>query len=322
MSVSIQSRIFTIRGQQVMLDSDLAELYQVETRVLNQAVKRNMDRFPVEFMFQLTREEFEDWTLPIELTSKEALISQSVTSKENRGGRRKLPFVFTEAGVSMLSAVLKSDTAIKMSVEIIRAFVRMRRFIANNALIFQEMAEIKQVLKQHDGKFAKVFEAIEAKEIKPAQGIFFDGQVFDAYAFVADLIKSAKQSIVLIDNYKVNSEGREGALGYVDESTLLLLSKRKKACAATIYTRAISQKLQLDLKKHNAQYPPVSIHEFSNSHDRFLILDDETVYHLGASLKDLGKKWFAFSKMDKSGLKVMERIVALPDRMDKGSENA
>jgi len=283
-SNNIQNRIFTIRGLQVMLDRDLAELYQVETRVLNQAVKRNIDRFPDEFMFQLTKGEFE-----------ETLISQSVTSKEKRGGHRKSPFVFTEAGVSMLSAVLKSEPAIKMSVEIIRAFVNMRKLIANNILVFQEMAEMKQVLKQHDRKFEKVFEAIEAKDIKPEQGIFFDGQVFDAYVFVADLIQSAKKSIVLIDNY-------------VDESTLMLLAKRKKDCTATVYTYKQSEQLKQDLQKHNEQYPPIEIKTFKQSHDRFLILDDDTIYHVGASLKDLGKKWFAFSKMDKSALAMLGKL--------------
>jgi len=279
----IQSRIFTIRGLQVMLDRDLAELYQVETRVLNQAVKRNLERFPTEFMFQLTKEEFENWKSQIVISNKELM------------GLRKAPYVFTEAGVSMLSAVLKSETAIRMSVEIIRAFVGMRKFIAGNAAIFQRLETIEQ--KQHitDTKLDRVFDAIEAKEIKPEQGIFFDGQVFDAYLYVSDLIKSAKSSIVLIDNY-------------VDESTLTLLSKRRKGCSATIYTHTLKQQLQLDLQKHNAQYPPIEIKVFKQSHDRFLILDDKEVYHIGASLKDLGKKMFAFSKFEKGALEVLQKL--------------
>ncbi len=294
---NIQNRIFTIRGMQVMVDRDLADLYQVETRVLNQAVKRNADRFPAEFMFQLSRQEFEDWKSQIVISNKETLISQSVTSKEKRGGHRKPPFVFTEAGVSMLSAVLKSEAAIKMSVEIIRAFVDMRKFITNNAAIFQRLDSIEQKQYLTDTKLDKVFEAIEAKDIKPEQGIFFDGQVFDAYAFVAKLIKSAKQSIVLIDNF-------------IDESTLTLLSKRGPNCSATIYTHSFGQQLQLDLEKHNAQYPPIAIKTFKQSHDRFLILDDQEVYHIGASLKDLGKKMFAFSLFEKGALELLGRLNA------------
>lgn len=282
-SNSIQSRIFTIRGLQVMVDRDLATLYQVETKVLNQAVKRNVERFPDDFMFQLSQDEFNDWR------------SQFVTSNGDKMGLRRPPYVFTEGGVSMLSSVLKSDIAVNMSVQIIRAFVDMRKFIANNTLVFQEMMEIKQALKQHDSKFEKVFEAIEAKDIKPTQGIFFDGQVFDAYVFVADLIKSAKTSIVLIDNY-------------VDESTLILLAKRNEGCTATVYTHTIGQRLQLDLQKHNEQYPAIEIKTFKQSHDRFLILDDNEIYHIGASLKDLGKKWFAFSKFDKGALEVLGRL--------------
>jgi len=297
----IQSRIFTIRSQQVMLDRDLAMLYQVETKVLNQAVKRNAERFPEDFMFQLSKDEFEDWK------------SQIVTSNGDRMGLRRPPYAFTESGVSMLAAILKSDIAVAMSVEIIRAFVRMRRWIANNAVLFQRLDRIEQKQHSTDARLDKVFEAIEAKEIKPRQGIFFDGQIFDAYAFVSDLIKSASKSIVLIDNYKVNSAGREGALGYVDESTLTLLSKRQlskrqQACAATIYTHTFSKSLQLDLQKHNAQYPPIEIKTFKQSHDRFLILDDSTIYHFGASLKDLGKKMFAFSRFDKGVLDVLGRL--------------
>ncbi len=292
---NIQSRIFTIRGLQVMVDKDLADLYQVETRVLKQAVKRNKNRFPEDFMFVLDNDEID------------LLVSQSVIpSKKQLSGAK--PFVFTEQGVATLSSVLTSDRAIEINIHIMRAFVQMRKFITNNALVFQEMAEMKQVLKQHDGKLEKVFEAIEAKAIKPEQGIFFDGQVFDAYVFVADLIKSAKKSIVLIDNYKVNSEGREGVLGYVDESTLMLLTKRKAGCTATIYTHTFSQKLQADLQKHNEQYASIEIKTFKKSHDRFLILDNNSVYHFGASLKDLGKKMFAFSKFDKGALEVLGKL--------------
>jgi len=282
-SHQVQSKIFTIRGLQVMLDRDLAALYQVETKALNQAVKRNVDRFPEDFMFQMNKQEFEDWK------------SQTVTSNGDRMGLRRSPYAFTESGVSMLASVLKSETAVRVSVEIVRAFVQMRRWIADNATVFHRLSAIEQ--KQHitDTRLDKVFEAIEAKDIKPKQGVFFDGQVFDAYVFVADVIKSACKSIVLIDNY-------------VDESTLTLLAKRKAGCTATIYTHTFSKPLQLDLQKHNAQYPPIEIKTFKQSHDRFLILDDHTIYHFGASLKDLGNKMFAFSRFDKGALDVLRRL--------------
>lgn len=224
----IQSNIFTIRGKQVILDSDLAILYKVETRVLNQAVKRNIKRFPLEYMFQLTVEEY-DFLMLQSVTSKNkslksqsvipkenSLTSQSVTLKNNRGKHRKyLPFVFTEQGVSMLSAVLKSDIAIEISIKIINAFVEMRKFLLANATIFQKFNYIEQKLIKYDENFEKIFKAIEAKEIKPKQGIFFDEQIFDAYLFISTLIKSANKSITLIDNY-------------IDETVLTLFSKNKK----------------------------------------------------------------------------------------------
>jgi len=279
---SIQSSIFTIRGLQVMVDRDLAELYGVENKRLNEQVKRNIERFPEQFRFQLTKEEKNE--LVANCDRFEILKHSTV-----------LPHVFTEQGVSMLSAVLRSETAIKVSIQIIDAFVGMRKFIANNAAIFQRLDSIEQKQYITDTKLDKVFEAIEARDIKPTQGIFFDGQIFDAYVFVADLIKSAKKSIVLVDNY-------------VDESTLMLLAKRQKGCTATIYTYKQSEQLKQDLQKHNEQYPPIEIKTFKQSHDRFLILDDDIIYHVGASLKDVGKKWFAFSKFDKEALEVLRRL--------------
>ena len=278
----IQSRIFTIRSVQVMLDRDLAELYKVETKVLNQAVKRNIGRFPESFRFQLSQEEKNE--LVTNCDRFETLKHSTV-----------LPHAFTEQGVSMLSAVLRSDTAIQISIQIINAFVEMRQFLATNAAIFRRLDNIEQKQLITDSKLHEVFKALEVREIKPKQGIFFDGQIFDAYVFVADLIKSADKSIMLIDNY-------------VDETVLTLLAKRKKNTSATIYTKSISKQLQLDLKKHNQQYPPIKIKILKQAHDRFLILDDKTVYHIGASLKDLGKKWFAFSKMDKEGMALIGRL--------------
>ncbi|PIP39970.1 DNA-binding protein [Candidatus Desantisbacteria bacterium CG_4_9_14_3_um_filter_40_11] len=279
---SIQNCIYTIRGVQVMIDRDLSELYEVETKVLNQAVKRNSERFPEEFMFQITDDEFN------------RLRSQFVTLNQ-RGGRRYLPYAFTEQGVAMLSAVLRSETAVKISVQIIKAFVSIRRFILSNAQVFQRLdtLEIKQI--NTDKKIDKVLNAIESKEIQPKQGIFFDGQIFDAWQFVSDLIRSASKSIILIDNY-------------VDDSVLALLAKRKKGVSVTILTKKISRQLEADVEKFNEQYPAVAIKKFTASHDRFMIIDDTTLYHFGASLKDLGKKWFAFSKMDSGAIEMLARL--------------
>lgn len=294
---NIKNKIFTIRGLQVMLDRDLAELYEVETKVFNQAVKRNENRFPDDFRFQLSEAEHQNLRSQIVTSSEQnSLGSQSVTLKSNRGKHTKyLPYVFTEQGVSMLSAVLKSDIAVEISVKIIRSFVQMRKFISNNALIFQRLKTLEQKQFTNDEKFNKLFEAIEEKSIKPTQGIFYDGEVYDAYLFVSDLIKSAKESIVLVDNY-------------LDESVLTMLSKRQTDVTAAIYTKNITAQLELDIKKHNAQYPKITLKKFDASHDRFLILDGKELYHIGASLKDLGKKWFAFSKFDMKSFDILKRL--------------
>ena len=280
----IQNKIFTIRNQQVMIDRDLAELYQVEIRVLNQAVKRNIERFPELFRFQLTQNEYNEF-----------LRSQNVILEKGKGKHRKyLPYVFTEQGVAMLSAVLRSEIAVKVSVQIMQAFVEMKNFIANNAAVFQRIERIEKKQLIADENFEKIFKALEDKTLKPKQGIFYDGQIFDAYQFVAGLIKKAKKSIVLIDNY-------------VDESVLTLFSKNQKI-DVTVFTRNIGKQLILDLEKYNAQYKPVTIKKFTKAHDRFLIIDDKEIYHFGASLKDLGKKWFAFSKFDMDAVEVLGKL--------------
>ncbi len=280
----IKKKIYTIRGKQVMLDSDLAKLYGVETKRLLEQVRRNKERFPEEFMFQLTKEEYE------------SLRSQFATLKSGRGKHKKyLPYVFTEQGVAMLSAVLRSKTAIDVSIRIMNAFVEMRRFIIENAEIFARLDRVEYKLSEHDKNFEKVFKALESKDSIPPQGIFFNGQIFDAYKFVSDLIRSAKKSIIIIDNY-------------IDDTVLTLLIKRKEGVKATIYTKKITKTLKLDLEKHNQQYPPVEIKEIKKFHDRFLIIDNKDVYHIGASLKDLGKKVFAFSKMNIKAIEMLSEI--------------
>ena len=279
---NIKPLIYTIRGQQVMLDSDLAEIYEVETKFFNRAVKRNIERFPDTFRFQLTQEEYDSlrsqWVTPIPDDSLRCQIG--TLEKEGRGQHRKyLPYAFTEQGVSMLSAVLRSDTAIKVSIQIINAFVEMRQLALET-----KTAE----------NFEKVFQALEASA-PPKQGIFYDGQVHDAHVFASDLIRSAKKTLILIDNY-------------VDDTVLTLLTKRKQGVAATIFTKSISKQLDLDLEKHNAQYPPIEIKTFKDAHDRFLILDERDIYHIGASLKDLGKKWFAFSRFETGALDMLKKL--------------
>ena len=282
----VESLIRVIRGQQVMLDRDLAELYGVETRRLNEQVKRNIERFPEDFMFQLTKEEFENWK------------SQIATSNSIVMGARKRPYAFTEQGVAMLSGVLKSSTAVEANIRIMRAFVSMRHFMVNNAAIFQRLETIEfnqlesnkvqtKILAHQevqDHRIDEIFRRLDEGMYKPKQGIFFDNQIYDAYSFVSELVKSAKQRIILIDNY-------------VDETVLTLLDKRGENVSATIYTQQVSRQFRLDVDRHNSQYPPIEISVFRRSHDRFLCIDD-TVYHVGASIKDLGKKWFAFSKME------------------------
>lgn len=268
-TMRIESLIRFIREKQVILDTDLAMLYGVETKRLKEQVKRNIDRFPDDFMFELTREELN------------SLRSQIATSN-GRGGTRYLPYAFTEGGIAMLSSVLKSDIAVEVNIRIMRAFVAMRQFLATNAQVFQRLANIEYHQIETDKRIDEVFKRLDAN-VQPQQGIFYDGQVFDAYQFVSDLVRKAKSSIVLIDNY-------------VDDTVLTLLDKRASNVTATIYTQHISQQFQLDINRHNTQYPAINVEHFNRAHDRFLLIDDE-VYHIGASIKDLGKKWFAFTLM-------------------------
>ena len=274
----IESLIKVIRGQQVMFDRDLATLYGVEVKRLNEQVKRNIKRFPKDFMFQLTKEE--------------CLRSQIATLNEGRGQQLKyMPYVFTENGVAMLSSVLRSDTAIEVNIRIMRAFTSMRHFLQNNAEVFQRLStleyhqlEMQQHFQESDKRIEEVFRRLDEGNAKPKQGVFYNGQIYDAYNFVSDLIKSAKKRIILIDNY-------------VDETVLTLLDKREDSVSAFIYTQQINRQFQLDIDRHNAQYPPINVETFRLSHDRFLCIDDD-VYHIGASIKDLGKKWFGFSRME------------------------
>ncbi len=280
----IKNKILVIRNEQVMLDKDLATLYNVETRALKQAVKRNIERFPEDFMFELTDDEIS------------LMVSQNVIPSRKYFGGAK-PYAFTEQGIAMLSSVLKSKTAISANIAIFRAFSKMRKFLLENATLFRKFSELEQKVWQHDEKIDKILDIIERKNIEPKQGIFYDGEVFDAYFFVIQLIKSAKKNIILIDNY-------------IDETVLTLLNKNQQV-DISIYTKNISKQLKLDIEKYNAQYRPIQLLKFNRSHDRFLIIDNVDIYYFGASLKDLGKKWFAFSKFDLNSIEILKKLPAI-----------
>ena len=273
----IENKIFTFRNIQVMIDRDLADMYQVEVKRLNEQIKRNKERFPESFRFQLSDNE------TFELVANCDRFKLLKHSSSN-------PYAFTEQGVAMLSAVLHSQIAIKVSIQIINAFVEMRKLISqNNGLLFR-LDSIERKLFENDQKFEQVFKALERKDVIPSQGVFFEGQIYDAYELTSKIIRSAKNRIVLIDNY-------------IDETSLTLLTKKAKDVNVLLLTKNISKQLNLDVQKVNQQYSHFELKLFTKSHDRFLIIDEEEVYHIGASLKDLGKKWFAFSKISKNSVR-------------------
>ena len=267
--VNIEDLIYVVRGQKVMIDSDLAMLYGEETKYLKRSVRNHIKRFPDDFMFELTKDEYAS------LRCKSSTINK-------RGGNRYPPYAFTKNGIAMLSSVLNSETAIDANIYIMRAFTNSYDFPPSSSDVSQRIANIEHHQIETDKRIDEVFKRLDA-HTPASQGIFFEGQIFDAYQFVCGLVRQAKKNLVLIDNY-------------VDETVLTLLDKRDSCVTATIYTQHLSQQLQLDIARHNAQYPPIEVKPFNRAHDRFLLIDDE-VYHIGASIKDLGKKWFAFTLM-------------------------
>ena len=277
-NTKIEERIFTIRGKQVMIDKDLALLYGVETKRLNEQVKRNIERFPEDFMFQLTMEE--------------CLRSQFATLNPAQGQHLKyLHYAFTENGIAMLSSVLRSETAIAVNIKIMRTFTQIRKSVYRESnllnrveLIEYNLSDMRKLLIETTDKVDSVFKSMKDTSLLPVQGIFFDGQIFDAYTFVADLIRKASRRIILIDNY-------------IDDTVLTLLDKRSPNTTATIYTGKLSKSLKLDISRHNSQYAPIEVRTFTKAHDRFLIIDND-LYLIGASIKDLGKKWFGFTLME------------------------
>ena len=279
----IRELVYTVRGVQVMLDADLAQLYQVETKALNRAVNRNIARFPEDFRFQLTKDEYD---------SLRCQFGTSSETDSGHGGRRYLPYAYTEQGISMLSGVLRSDVAIEVSIGIMRAFVEMRRFIASNAHMFEriERVELKQLTyqKETDEKFEQVFDFIHS-HTEPSQKIFFDGQIYDAFSLLASLIQKATKDIILID-------------GYVDIGTLNLLAKKQPGVAVEIHTFSNTRLTATDIATFNSQYPQLTVNHTNVFHDRFLILDHSEAYHIGASLKDAGKKCFGITLLQEDGL--------------------
>ena len=280
---TIEKLIYIIRDKQVMVDSDLAMLYQVETGALNRAVKRNIKRFPEDFRFQLTAEEYENLKCQSGISS---------LNENGYGGRRTLPYVFTEQGISMLASVLHSDAAVNVSIGIMRAFVEMRRFIANNALLFERISnvELKQLeyQKQTDEKLEQIFEYISEHE-ETSQKVFFDGQIYDAFSLIVSLIQKSEKEIMLID-------------GYVDVGTLNLLAKKNDGVFVTVYTHQRTRLSNMDVQNFNAQYPTLKIKYTKVFHDRFLVIDRMTAYHIGASLKDAGKKCFGINLIQDAGI--------------------
>ena len=267
----IQNMIYTIRGKQVMIDRDLAELYQVQTKRLNEQVKRNINRFPEEFCFQLDDKEKD------ELVANCDRFEMLKHSSSN-------PYAFTEQGIAMLSAVLRSDVAVKVSVKIMNTFVEMRRFLISNGAIFERLDRVELKQLETDQKFEKVFNYI-ASQTEVKQNIFYDGQIYDAFSFIVDLIKKAKTKLILIDNY-------------VDTNTLNMLCKKNTGVDVKVVTAGKGSLTTKDITKFNAQYSKLSVKTMNDFHDRFLIIDDKEVYHIGASIKDAGKKSFGITKIE------------------------
>ena len=287
----IKNLIYTIRGKQVMLDSDVAMLYNYETKKVNQAVKRNIDRFPERFCFQLTEEELEIMWSQIVTTSK---------LEDNKYRSKKyLPYVFTEQGIAMLSGILKSEVAVQVSIKIMDAFVEMRKFISINKSLFEKVISIENKMDkkfiEQDKKFDIIFDQLQLEEnIK--QRIFFDGQIYDAYSLIVDIIKKANKKILIIDNY-------------VDDSILKMLAKKKSNIEVVILTSAKSNIQNIDIQKFNKEYPILKVARTNKFHDRFIIIDNKEMYHLGASIKDLGKKCFGINKIE--DLDIIGKIINL-----------
>ena len=271
----IQNMIYTFRGKQVMIDRDLASLYQVQTKRLNEQVKRNSGRFPAEFCFKLSDKE------------KDELVANCDRFKTLKHSSSN-PYAFTEQGIAMLSAVLKSDIAVEVSIKIMNSFVKMRKFLLSNKEMFARLDRVELKQLETDQKLEKVFNYI-ATNTEVKQNIFFDGQIYDAFSFIVGLVQKAKKEIILIDNY-------------VDVHTLNILCKKDKGVDIIVATAGKGSLSTKDITKFNAQYPKLLVKTTTDFHDRFLIIDKTEVYHIGASIKDAGKKSFGITKIEDKDL--------------------
>ena len=288
---NIKNLIYTIRGKQVMLDSDVALLYNYTTKRINEAVRRNTERFPENFCFKLTQDEVENLkkkfvTLNLEENNWSQIATSSNSKNSKYRGKKYLPYAFTEQGIAMLSGLLRSEVAVQVSINIMNAFVEMRKFISINGQVFERLTNIEYKLLEHDSKFNQVFNALQCnKETESIQKVFFNGQIYDSYEVIINIIKRAENKITIIDNY-------------IDDSILSMLSKKKESVEVIILTSINTNLTKLDINKFNKQYPCLKIIKTNKFHDRFIIIDSKELYHIGASLKDLGKKCFAISKIE------------------------
>lgn len=281
----IKKLIYTIRGKQVMLDSDVARLFKYATKDLNRNVKNNIERFPEYYCFQLTNEEYK------------SLRCKNFTLNENgRGQHRKyLPYVFTEYGITMLAGLLKSEVAVNVSIKIVNTFIEMRKFISANRQLFERLTNVEYKLLEHDKKFDEIFNQLQHEEnIK--QKIFFEGQIYDAYSIIIDIIRKANKKILIIDNY-------------INDSILKMLTKKKNNVEVIILTSNKSNIQNIDVQKFNKEYPVLKISKTNKFHDRFIIIDNKEMYHLGASIKDLGKKCFGINRIE--DIEIINKIINL-----------
>lgn len=281
----IKNLIYTIRGMQVMLDSDVANLFKYTTKNINKSVKNNAERFPEYYCFQLTTKEYNSL-----MTRR-----YNITKIGRSNNRKYLPYVFTEYGITMLAALLKSEVAVNISIKIVNTFMQMRKNFSENNQVFERLTSLEYKLLEHEKKINNILGELKFEEnIK--QKIFFKGQIYDAYSIIIDIIKSANKKILIIDNY-------------IDDNVLKMLSKKKKDVEVTILTSIKSNIEKLDIKKFNKEYPILKLEKTNKFHDRFIIVDNKEMYHLGASIKDLGKKCFGINKIE--DIKIVEKIINL-----------
>lgn len=281
----IKNLIYTIRGKQVMLDSDVAKLFKYKTKDLNRNVRNNIERFPEYYCFQLTEEEY-----------KSLRCKNFTLNKNGRGQHRKyMPYAFTEYGITMLAGLLKSEVAVNVSIKIVNTFIEMRKFLMANGQLFERLTNVEYKLLEHDKKFDKVFDQLQNEEnIK--QKIFFEGQIYDAYSLIIDIIKKANKKILIIDNY-------------IDDSVLKMLAKKNKNVEVVILTSEKSNIQKIDIQKFNREYPILKVAKTNKFHDRFIVIDNKEMYHLGASIKDLGKKCFGINKIE--DINIINEIINL-----------